>query len=453
MNSREPVPRSDVPGVVWPAIGSDAAATVLAVQYQLDQSQWWTAERLQEAQMDQLGRLLRHAYANNTFWRKRLGEAGLNGSEPPTLQQLLALPSLGRADVQALGNALLCTDVPKDHGRVYAGETSGSTGRPVRFSGTELTQFFWRAFALREHRWHRRDFSGTLAGIRKNLTESESPSWGAVTDGVFDTGRCHAYNLGEDLDAQLDWLKRVSPTYLISTAYNVYWLARRSRDRGVRLPGLREARCYGGTFPDDARAMVRDAWNAKLVDMYTAEEVGYIALQCPENDHYHVQSENLVVEILAADGRTCAPGEIGRVVVTTLHNFAMPLFRYELGDYAEAGEACACGRGLPVIRRILGRQRNIMVLPDGTRRWPSFPSEKWSHAARVDQLQLVQKAPDLIEARVVSSRDLAASERAGLAAALKECLDFPGRITVLEVADIPRSANFKFEDFVSEIEL
>jgi phenylacetate-CoA ligase len=54
-------------------------------------------------------------------------------------------------------------------------------------------------------------------------------------------------------------------------------------------------------------------------------------------------------------------------VVTPLHNFAMPLIRYAIGDYAEAGPPCACGRGLPVLARILGRARNLLTLPHGER--------------------------------------------------------------------------------------
>jgi phenylacetate-CoA ligase len=76
----------------------------------------------------------------------------------------------------------------------------------------------------------------------------------------------------------------------------------------------------------------------------------------------------VLVEILDAQGRPCRPGEIGRVVATPLHNVAMPLLRYELDDYAEVGQACACGRGLPVIRRILGRRQNMLRLPDGGER-------------------------------------------------------------------------------------
>jgi phenylacetate-CoA ligase len=197
--------------------------------------------------------------------------------------------------------------------------------------------------------------------------------------------------------------------------------------------------------------VIREAWNVPLVDVYTAEEVGYIALQCPECEHFHVQSENLIFEILDESGEPCQPGEIGRVVLTTLHNFAMPLVRYDIGDYAEAGAPCACGRGLPVITRILGRQRNLLTLPNGRRHWPSFPSEKWSHAGPIRQLQLVQQSLDHIEVRVVAERVLNEGEKVKLVSALQNCLGHPFNMSVRELADIPRAASHKFEDFISEV--
>ena len=83
-----------------------------------------------------------------------------------------------------------------------------------------------------------------------------------------------------------------------------------------------------------------------------------------------MQNENIVLEIVDNQHRPCKQGEVGRVVITALHNFATPLLRYDLGDFAEFGAPCRCGRGLAVIRRILGRIRNRIRLPDGSSRFP-----------------------------------------------------------------------------------
>ena len=443
--------RSSVEGMAWPGLPSNPGAAMLAAQFQLDQTQWWPATRIEEEQLKQLSLLLRHAYAHVPFWRERLSSARYEPGMQPTREWLRSLPLLNRADIQAVDGALLCRAVPREHGMIVKGETSGSTGRPVVYYGTELKRFFWRVFTMRDHLWHRRDLSATLASIRKNAREKERDGWGPSTDVAFHTGKCLGFDIKNDIDTQLRWLQSRGPEYLITNAYNLYWLGRRSLELGIRIPNLRQARCFGGTFPADTREVIKRAWGVPLADIYTSEEAGYIALQCPEHDHYHAQSENLIVEILDDQGRPCAPGEIGKVVLTPLLNFAMPLFRYAIGDCAEAGAPCPCGRGLPVITRILGRQRNIMTLPDGTRRWPSFPSTKWTKAVPVRQLQIIQRSLTRMDVRIVMDRALTMDDRQRLIGALQDCLGYPFEMQVEQFPEIPRSATHKFEDFISDI--
>ena len=185
-----------------------------------------------------------------------------------------------------------------------------------------------------------------------------------------------------------------------------------------------------------------------MVDVYSAVEIGYIALQCPEHPHYHVQAENVLVEIIDADGRPCAPGQIGRVVITTLHNYATPLIRYEIGDFAVAGAPCPCGRGLPVIERILGRYRNLLTLPNGSRLYPQFGhNNRYPDAVR--QMQLVQTHVDAIKVRLVADHEMTAAELEAINRSLTSTLGHRFDFAYEYVTEIGRSRNGKFEEFVS----
>jgi phenylacetate-CoA ligase len=113
-------------------------------------------------------------------------------------------------------------------------------------------------------------------------------------------------------------------------------LAGHAIERGINLPGLKQLRTFGEVLSDETRELCQRAWQVGIADLYSSEEAGSIAVQC-EHGAYHLQSENLLVEIIDDHGAACLPGEIGRVLITTLHNFAMPLIRYEIGDYAECG--------------------------------------------------------------------------------------------------------------------
>ncbi len=176
-----------------------------------------------------------------------------------------------------------------------------------------------------------------------------------------------------------------------------------------------------------------------------------IALQCPRGTNYHVQAESVMLEVLDERNRPCPPGQIGRVVITDLKNLASPMIRYEIGDYAELGRPCECGRGLPNLTRILGRSRNMLSLPNGDRLWPRFASSRLARAAPVRQAQLVQVSLDEIHVNLVVARDLSAEEEDALGQLIGASLGHPFTLRFNYTDEIPRAPSGKFEDFRSEI--
>jgi phenylacetate-CoA ligase len=190
-------------------------------------------------------------------------------------------------------------------------------------------------------------------------------NWGEVVEPIFTCGPASLLNVTAKLSEQFEWLQSEKPDYLISFPSNLLALSQYAQQNGLKLPQVRQVRVVGETLTSTMRKALVDAWGVPVVDMYTCEEAGYLAAQCPQADHFHVQSENVILEIVDDVGAACPVGVTGRVLITSLNNFATPLIRYELGDYAEFGPACPCGRGLPVIKRIHGRQRNRLIMPSG----------------------------------------------------------------------------------------
>ena len=445
--------KTSIAGVKWPAIPADEGALALAMQFQLEQTEWCSAASIQSRQMDQLAVLLRHAHETVPFWRERLTRAGYAPDREITVDWLLSLPTLTRADIQSHGDALVSSAVPRDHGALMEGHTSGSTGTPVRFVTTSLTRFFWRAFTLREHLWHQRDFQGKFASIRLGVKEEETSGWGPSTDVALSTGPAATLSITTDVEYQLAWLQRQSPDYLLSFPSNLDELARLSLERGIRIPRLREVRAISEPLSPQTRQRVREAWGTPVTDVYSTQEVGYIALQCPAHEQYHVQAEGVIVEIIDDDGKPCKPGELGRVVVTSLHNFAIPFIRYEIGDLAEPGTACPCGRGLPVITKIYGRVRNMITLPDGRKMWPSLPGRLSQFAGgKVRQRQVIQRSLERIEVLLSVWSALTAEEENELRTATQKALGHSFAVRIIYCASIERSSSGKFEEFRSEVD-
>jgi len=456
------ISRSATPGIIWPVIpvSGDRRRIMLSLLRQFDENERRPEAEIRARQLQQLGRLLAHARASIPYYRDRFAGVAIADPRRPTAEEWAALPRLRREDVQRAGEALYSTGVPRGHGPVAPIFTSGTTGRPVRVLRTGVNGMFWRAFTLRDHLWHRRNLKGKLAAIRHSEKGvdpypqgSRSRTWGPTSE-VFATGPAVALNINCTAAQQADWLQREDPDYLITHPTIAYRLATYCLEKGIRFGKLRQVLAISEAMRPGLRDVCRSAWGVGVADIYTGRDVGYMALTCPDHDHFHVQSEGIYVEILDSDGRPTAPGQIGKVVVTPLHNFAMPLIRYEIGDYAEVGRPCDCGRNLPVITRILGRHQDMATLPSGEKRWTLLSTgniETFLDIAPIRQYQFVQKDLRTFEVRLVVERALDDGETDKIRDWVRAKVGYPFDVAFSFVNEIPRTKSGKYRDFVSEI--
>lgn len=443
--------KSAVPGVVWPAVPDANGAFILSLQYQFQQSEYLSAAEIAQLQLKQAEFLLYCAKRSVPLYKERLPKVG----GALTQEEWEKIPVLSREELVNAKTQLINQKPLKGHDQFNEITTSGSTGMPITAYGTQVTRAFWDAFTLREHLWHKRDFSGKLVSIRPEQGEPGKPlkgdSWGGGAGVVFKTGPAAVLNSRTELSEQLKWLQAENPEYLLSLPSILAELALRCELQGIELPNLKQIRSYGEILTQATRDICKRVWQVEITDVYSTQEVGYIAMQCPEKGSYHIQSESLLVEILDENDSPCAVGETGRVVVTTLLNLGAPLIRYALGDYAQWGEPCACGRGQPVLRKIMGRQRNMMRTPDGRVHWPSFPASYWN-LNKVKQLQIVQTALDTLLIRLVVSDALEVKEENQLKALFVERFKYPFKCEFEYLQRIPRSKGGKYEDFMSMVD-
>ena len=413
--------------------------------------------RRQSIQREYLQRLLVHAATHVPFYAERLRGAGFRADRPFSEEVWRNIPVLTRREVQTNAAQLLATGIPKEHGPVRESRTSGSTGVPLRVKKTAFSSLFWDAVTAREMLWHRRDRSQSWHAIRHVADGSahyprgaKTASWGRVADILGPTGPGYGLDIKTDPGLQVEWLKRHPPSYLLTYPSNLKALLDATRACGRPFPSLRHVVTVAESLPSGLREQCREQWGVRICDIYSAAEVGYLAMQAPYGDHYLVPEEVIRVELLDDENRPIRGGESGRVVVTPLFNYAMPLIRYEIGDYAELGGRSPCGRTLPVINRVLGRVRHMLTYPDGSKSWPSFSDGRFREVAPVRQFRVVQRTAEALELQVAAERRLNGPERSALATMVRDRVGPPFRVEVTEHAEIPRSAGGKYEDFRNE---
>jgi len=446
--------RSGVEGLEWPPILTGRAAVLAAFLHQLEQTQWLSARDVRARQSEQLALLVHHAARYSPQFQDRLARAGLKPDDIATPESLTRLPLLTRRDIQAAGGSFYCTELPSDHMPLSKTGTSGSTGEPVVTLRSEATGLVWRAMTMRDHLWHRRDFTTRLAAVRADVKQPvRLEDWGAPASLLYHTGPSIGIPGTMDIGELAQVLARFKPGILIIYPGVLAALTRHCRAAGPPPLALGHIRTIGETLTAAARDDAASYWGARIEDAYSSQEFGYIALQCPDSGLYHAMAESHLVEVVDAQGEPCGEGEIGRVIVTDLHNFATPLIRYEIGDHAERGGPCPCGRGLqPVLRRIVGRERNLILMPDGTRHWPQVGFKWFREVAPISQYQFIQTGREEIEVRLVAERPVTAAEEEALRTVITTALGFPFRLGFTYwQGRLPPNAGGKFEEFVCRV--
>jgi phenylacetate-CoA ligase len=420
---------------------------------------------LQTYQARALSNLFNHAYRYSPFWRERLGRAGyqlrqqdhghLNEGQPArisadnALDLLRHLPMLTRNDLQARFADIRARPAEMAASRIITASSSGSTGTPVRVEKDgPVYSLFYAAYSWIESLWHYRDPRQKIAVTLMTPGQSSSASWGEP----FATMGYHGPSISrgwqhDDAANHLDWLLSEQPTYLRCTASIAAELAELALQRGDSLQ-LTQILSQSERVSPRHRMLCQRAFGAAIIDRYSCEEAGWLAIQCATQQNLHVLSGTVLLEILDDHDQPCPPGVAGRVVITSLHSFAMPLIRYELGDLAEWGPPCACGITLPVIGALRGRLRHRVQLPDGRKTMP-FIGDELGEIPAIRQFRIIQHRSLALELQVAGTRALSAAETSTIRGIFRDNGLGTLPLTITELATIDWPEGGKREEFVS----
>ncbi len=407
-------------------------------------SQYWRREKLDSYREQQLRKTIQAAL-KIPFYRERLGSA-------PRPEDLSRLPLLKRADVEPLRQSIVSMHPPET--RFISERSSGTSGPAVKFlfdSAQQAGRNAARIRYLRMHGWSPLQRSAWFAGA--SLLTVRNPDYQALGELIraFSRFGVKFYPAATPFMEQVDILDRTKAVSVYGFPSGIDGILHVMEQTGRRLPSLRRALCGGEAVDDSMRERARRMLGFDIRDNYGSTET-FIAFECPAGS-YHINAEHVWVEIVDEAENEVAPGQMGRVLLTTLENYLMPLVRYEIGDYAVAsGGECACGRTLPLLGRVLGRQANMFRKPDGTliSGWPALGTLR--EFPELQSFQLVQKSISGFLVRYVADRTLTPENEAQIQAKLREDgLWEDAEVSFERVTELARAPSGKFMVTVCEV--
>lgn len=365
----------------------------------LEKSQWLPAEEIQRMQIKKLRTLVRHAYENVAFYHGKLKEAGLRPENVRTLKDLQKLPITNRNELKAhTPDKTIANNY--NSGTLKKGNTGGSTEKPFIFFKDKKATCHELAALYRFRSWY-----GFFGFKQAFLTlfpyylpwskefKSFLENW-LICDRNGQTLRKYAY-----------WIKRFKPRVLEGSPVGFYVLANFLKREELLDMDLTTVLATSETLFSFQRQAIESTFNCRVFNQYGSNEIGSIAQECEEHTGLHISAEDRIVEFIKG-GEPVSAGEMGEMVVTDLENYAMPFIRYNIEDVGVPTDGlCSCGRGLPLIKEINGRARDLIVSLEG-RVLPSdifaqfilFRGLMWTQ-----QFQVIQPSREKILIKIVKS--------------------------------------------------
>lgn len=403
----------------------------------LDETQWLIEKDLRQLQYNAADQLVKH-HREKSPWYKAL------------TKDAKSVPIINKYDIQQAGEDFF-SPIEEPTAKV---KTSGSTGQPLEIKTTQISSLIHNAYTIRNLKWNFNEENLRSSIIKANIDQyQEIPDWGVPYSQLLKTGPVQGISIRTDIIEQNRILTEFQPNILLTFPNNLRALCELWRDTKLPINDLRYIRTIGETCSDDTRKLVKEVTGLKVIDLYSSQELGAIALSCPDSDLYHTMDENLIVEILDEKDQLCEVGQEGRIVVTDLNNYASPMIRYDTGDHAVRGPKCSCGRSLQTISKILGRNRNLLVYPDGRRHWPLIGFYDFDTITKVRRFQMVQHDLENIELLLATETKLTDEQIDKFIELIHKYTGPEFKIKVTNIlGDLPVPKNGKFEDFISKIQ-
>ncbi len=324
--------------------------------------------KMTETQFNLIKAQLKKLTSQPCFYQRKL--EGIHVDQIQSQEDFETLPFTWKGDLREAYPLGLQAVPDEEIIRIHS--SSGTTGTPVIIPYTrqdveDWTEMFKRCYET--------------AGITNLDRIQITPGYGLWTAGIgFQNG---AERLGAmvipmgpgNTDKQLRMMMDMKSTVLCATSSYALLLAEEIAKRGIgNRIHLRKGVIGSERWGEKMRNRIANELGVQLYDIYGLTEVygPGIGISCDHACGIHVWTDYLYFEVVdPKTGKNVPDGEIGELVITTLHKQGAPLIRYRTHDLTRVipGE-CPCGCPFPRIDTILGRTDD-MVKVKGVNIFPS----------------------------------------------------------------------------------
>ncbi len=420
----------------------------------LQESQWWSREKLEEYQMQQLEKLLKHAYENVPYYRRVFDKRGLKPKDIQKFDDLRKLPYLTKEIIQENLEDLIARNYTRS--KLQYVTTGGSTGIPLGFyHERDVSAAKEWAFMLTQ--WNRVGYKigDRCVVLRGNVVRSANKGKFWEYDPTNKNLILSSYHMTEEILPQyIAKIREFRPDFIQAYPSSIIILARFIKENNIKpFPIVKALLCGSENLYTWQRELLEEIFQCRVYSWYGHAEQVALAGECEKTTYYHIFPEYGFVELIDNDGNPLADeGEMGEIVATGFNNFICPFIRYRTMDLAVPIDIkCKCGRNYSLLKRVEGRLQELIVT--GTGRLISMTAINMHSDVfeNVKQFQFYQDKPGEVIFNIVKKETYTEQDTAYIQRELHKKLGKDMNLIIGFVDNIPHTKRGKYRFLIQKL--
>lgn len=406
-----------------------------------------------ETQQKNLKDILLYSWKNVPYYRSILEEANVVKDGKVDLSNFHRIKPLTKEIIKENFDSLITTDKKRFKRKMFIKTSGGSTGVPIKLIQDQhyrikATATKWLFFSFIT------DFPCKhilLWGSERDIIKSKSNIRSRISNFLQQKLLLNSFLMTQKNMANfIEKINEFQPLIIESYVQSIYSLANYVKVNELKVHSPIGIITTAGTLYPDMKNSIEEIFDCSVLNRYGSREVGDVACSCDKNQGLHVNIINNYMEILDDEMNPIEPGELGKIYITKLNNYSMPLIRYEIGDLGIPSEKpqCDCGRGFPLIKFIEGREMSVFKTKEGT----IVPAEFFIHFVGVvfnkgiiSQFQVVQDDYDQITIKYILEKKTGFQDyKNEISKSIKKVMGENCKVNWEEVEDIPTLPSGKY---------
>lgn len=420
--------------------------------HRLKKQQYYSPADLDTLQTEKLTQLLSHAWDTSAWYRAIMEKNGILPGSAISLSDLQKFPITTKSDIREHSEQFISSGYTK--AGLKKAKTGGSTGVSLDLYFDEHCQQKRNAAQMYADGFAGWQLGYRVAAVWGNPPVAKTAKQKLRSALLEKTIYLDTMHLDHDsMTAFVERWREFQPQVIFGHAHSIYIFA-----RFLLAQNIQDLKPVGIVTTsmmllDHERQVIEQAFNTPVTNRYGCEETGLIAVECEQHQGMHINSAHIILECIDDNGQQVADGNPGKLVVTDLNNYGMPLIRYRIEDVGVLSKRhCLCGRQLPILEKLEGRVADFLKKKNGGQvAGVSLVERTLTNIPGLQQMQLVQESLDTLIVNRVRGTEYNEHTDIALEAELHNVFGNEVSIDIRDVEKIPQEKSGKYRFSICKI--